>query len=117
MQITPARILLLTKTYQDVIQAYVARAYHARGAFAVHTWIATKPKNAEQYTVYQVVGWNLYRNLPALSISKISLIALGTAKSQSCSLIFVAPKQKRLFKIQKPPKIIPTHLNIRRGRS
>ncbi len=59
------------KTYQDaVIQAYVARAYHARGAFAVHTWIATKPKNAEQYTVYQVVGWNLYRNLPALSIKQ-----------------------------------------------
>src|SRR5690606_7750949 len=55
-------------TPEAVIQAYSAKAFHWRGLFAVHTWIAVKPKNALQYTVYQIVGWRLWRGLPALMV-------------------------------------------------
>lgn len=40
-----------------VVQVYAARAYSWRGAFAVHTWIATKQPNAEQYQTHHVIGW------------------------------------------------------------
>lgn len=56
-----------THTSEAVIQVYSARAFNWRGLFSVHLWIAAKPKNAEQYTVYQVVGWRTLRGLPALS--------------------------------------------------
>ena len=49
-----------------IIQVYSARAFNWRGMFAVHTWIAAKPRAARQYTVYHVVGWNLRRNLPVV---------------------------------------------------
>lgn len=49
-----------------VVQAYAARAFNWRGIFAVHTWIATKPKGAEHYTVHQVMGWRRYHNLPVV---------------------------------------------------
>lgn len=55
-------------THEAIIQAYSARAFNWRGIFATHTWIATKAKDADHYTVYQVVGWQLYRNLPAVAI-------------------------------------------------
>jgi hypothetical protein len=51
-----------------VIQVYSARAFNWRGIFASHTWIAVKEKNAKQFKVYQVVGWLLFRGLPALSV-------------------------------------------------
>jgi hypothetical protein len=57
-------------TPEAVIQVYAARAFNWRGAIASHSWIATKPKNAKEYTVYQVVGWRQYRGLPALSIAQ-----------------------------------------------
>lgn len=53
-------------TRQAVIQAYSARAYNWRGLFAVHTWIAVKPRNGKQYIVYQVIGWRLFSGLPVL---------------------------------------------------
>lgn len=49
-----------------VVQVYAARAFNWRGIFAVHTWIATKEKNAKAYTVYQVLGWNEMRGLPVV---------------------------------------------------
>lgn len=57
-------------THEAIIQAYAARAFNWRGIIASHSWIAVKPKNAAQYTVYQVVGWRTYRGLPALSIAE-----------------------------------------------
>jgi hypothetical protein len=39
------------------IQIYSAKAFSWRGKFSQHTWIATKEKNADSYTVYQVVLW------------------------------------------------------------
>lgn len=52
-----------------IIQVYSARTFNWRGIFAVHTWLAVKAKNADHYTVYQVIGWRFYRNLPPVSIA------------------------------------------------
>jgi hypothetical protein len=54
------------KIKEAVVQVYSARAFNWRGIFATHTWIAVKAKNAQYFTVYQVIGWRLYRNLPPL---------------------------------------------------
>ena len=53
---------------QAVIEAYAADAFGWRGWFAVHTWLAVKPANAEQYTVYEVVGWGVDNGRSALRI-------------------------------------------------
>jgi hypothetical protein len=53
-------------TSEAVVQVYSARALNWRGIFGVHTWIATKPANATEYTVSQVIGWRVYRGLPAV---------------------------------------------------
>jgi hypothetical protein len=53
-------------TPEAVVQVYTARALNWRGIFAVHSWVATKPENAETYTVHQVIGWRIYRDLPAM---------------------------------------------------
>ena len=49
-----------------VIEVYAADAFSWRGWFAVHTWLAIKPQNADQYTVYEVVGWRVGRGQSAL---------------------------------------------------
>lgn len=51
---------------QAVIEVYAADAFSWRGWFAVHTWVALKAENAVDYTVYEVVGWRVRRNQPAL---------------------------------------------------
>jgi hypothetical protein len=53
-----------------IVQIYAARAHGWRGNYAVHSWIATKEKDAKAYLVYQVVGWRSYRNLPVVSVEK-----------------------------------------------
>src|SRR5215470_15967620 len=54
-------------TPEAIVQVYAARALNWRGIFGVHSWIATKPENASGYMIYQVIGWRLYRHLPAVS--------------------------------------------------
>ena len=54
------------KTPEAVVQVYAARALNWRGIFGVHTWIATKRDNAPHFVVHQVIGWRVWRNLPAL---------------------------------------------------
>ena len=51
-----------------VVLAYRAKLWGFRGIFADHTWLATKAKNADNYTVYEVIGWRLRRNVSALRI-------------------------------------------------
>ena len=51
---------------EAVVQVYAARAFNWRGLFAVHTWIATKEKNAPHYTVHQVLGWRAWDRLPVV---------------------------------------------------
>ncbi len=53
-----------------IIQVYAARAHNWRGAFGVHTWFATKRHGAKYYTVYQAIGWNLYRGRPVVAVSR-----------------------------------------------
>jgi hypothetical protein len=52
-----------------LVQVYASRTFSWRGAFAVHTWLAAKPKGAERYTRYEVIGWNLRYGGSAVSIS------------------------------------------------
>src|SRR5690606_33475855 len=44
---------------EAVVQVYGARAVGAKGLFGVHTWVAVKPSNAADWTVYEVIGWRL----------------------------------------------------------
>ena len=44
---------------EAVVQVYGARTIGAKGLFGVHTWVAVKPTEAAQWTVYEVVGWRL----------------------------------------------------------
>lgn len=53
-----------------VVQAYAARVWGWRGWFADHTWLAVKPENGADYTVYEVIGWRARRGLPALRVAK-----------------------------------------------
>ena len=46
-------------THEAVVQVYGARTLGVKGLFGVHTWIAVKPSNALEYTVYEVIGWRL----------------------------------------------------------
>lgn len=45
-------------TPEAVVQIYAARAFNWRGAFGVHTWIATKAAGAPHYRIYQVTRWS-----------------------------------------------------------
>jgi hypothetical protein len=42
---------------EAIVQVYAGRAFRWRGIFGVHTWIATKERDAENYVVHQVLGW------------------------------------------------------------
>jgi hypothetical protein len=57
-------------TPEAVIQVYGARTVAWRGWFGVHTWIAAKRTNEQAYTVYEVIGWRLYRGGSAVSVSE-----------------------------------------------
>ncbi len=51
---------------EAVVQVYAARAFSWRGLFAVHMWIAVKPKGSPYYITYQVLGWRAYRGHPVV---------------------------------------------------
>jgi hypothetical protein len=55
-------------TSEAVVQVYAARTWGWRGYFGVHTWVAVKPARAKAYTVYEVIGWRLFREGSALAI-------------------------------------------------
>ncbi len=46
---------------EALVHVYAARAINWRGWFAVHSWIAVKPKDAAAYTTYQLTGWRIRR--------------------------------------------------------
>ncbi len=48
-------------TPEALVQVYAARAFNWRGIFGVHTWIATKERDAGHYVVHQVLGWRAWR--------------------------------------------------------
>lgn len=45
---------------EAIIQVYAARAARWRGAFGVHTWIATKRTGERRYTRLEVIGYRAY---------------------------------------------------------
>jgi len=47
-------------TPEAVVQIYAARTVGWRGYFGVHTWIAAKPSHADEFTVYEVIGYRLH---------------------------------------------------------
>lgn len=55
-------------TSEAVIHVYAARAFRWRGAFGVHTWIAAKPQGAEEYTRFEVMGFNVARGGKAVRV-------------------------------------------------
>ena len=54
---------------EAVVQVYASRAFGWRGAFGVHTWLAAKPRDAERYTRYEVIGWLARMGQPVISVS------------------------------------------------
>lgn len=75
---------------EAVIEFYAADAYSWRGWFAVHSWLAVKPQNANKYTVYEVVGWRK----PALNEYKTDTrIAIGMELAQRKFFLFRVKKQ------------------------
>ena len=59
-----------TEEADAVVQLYAARTYNWRKYFAVHSWIAVKEKNADSYTIYQVLGFKKWRTGNAIDIQK-----------------------------------------------
>jgi len=57
------------KHTEAIVQVYAARAYSWRGMFGVHCWIAVKPTDALEFTVYEVMGWNVRHGYPAVRVS------------------------------------------------
>ena len=57
-------------TREAVLQVYGAPTWGWRGWFAIHTWFAAKHTGDSAYTVYEVIGWRLYRGLPLVRIEK-----------------------------------------------
>lgn len=57
-------------TPEAVVQVYTARAYHWRGLFGMHMWVAVKAENAPTYTLYQVVGWRAYQGQSVVVASR-----------------------------------------------
>jgi len=53
---------------EAVVQVYGARTVGAKGLFGVHTWVAVKPAAAEEWTVYEVVGWRLRSSESAMVV-------------------------------------------------
>lgn len=56
-------------TPEAVIHVYAANAARWRGAFGVHTWLATKPQGADRYTRFEVIGFGVTRGRPAVRVA------------------------------------------------
>lgn len=55
-------------TPEAIIHVYTARAFRWRGAFGVHSWIATKPQGATHFTRLEVMGFNVARGGRAVRV-------------------------------------------------
>ena len=53
-------------TRDAIVQVYAARAARWRGYFGVHTWIAVKRTDADEFTVHEIMGFRLRRTGTAL---------------------------------------------------
>ena len=53
-----------------MVQVYAARTINWKGWLSVHSWIATKEKDADYYETYQVMGYRVFRGGEAVSVKK-----------------------------------------------
>jgi hypothetical protein len=53
---------------EAAVRVYGARTMGVKGLFGVHTWVAVKPQDAAEWTVYEVIGWRLRWSDSALVI-------------------------------------------------
>jgi len=53
-----------------LVQVYGADVVGLRGHFAIHTWVATRARGADEFRIYEVIGWRLRRGRPAVRISE-----------------------------------------------
>lgn len=53
---------------ESIVQIYGARAFSWRGYFGIHPWVSWKKKEEKEYTVAQVIGWNLRRGPTSVSV-------------------------------------------------
>ena len=51
-----------------IVRVYAARASGWHGIFGVHTWVAVRPAEATEYTIYEVIGWRVRYGSPAVVI-------------------------------------------------
>lgn len=52
------------------VQIYTAKAFSWRGKFSVHTWLATKEKDADSYLIYHVLMWGSVYGDGVIAINK-----------------------------------------------
>jgi hypothetical protein len=57
------------KEFNPVVQVYSGRAWGWRGAFGVHTWIATKRRGADHYVRHEVIGWGVRYGAEAVRVN------------------------------------------------
>lgn len=111
----PAGIAYAPENFSDaVIEVYAADAYSWRGWFAVHTWIAVKPQDAPEYTVYEVTGWRVKSGLPALreyTTPTPDRYWYGANRRKSFQLPVKKPELCYL-RCRKPLPAIPGQMNI-----
>jgi len=63
----PAGIATLpSEDSRAIIEFYAADAFSWRGWFAVHPWLAIKEENGLEYSVYEVIGWQVKQGKPAI---------------------------------------------------
>ena len=55
---------------EPIVQVYAARAFSWRGFLGVHTWIATKRRDAPGFMVYEVIGWRKYHDMPVVAVTE-----------------------------------------------
>ncbi len=55
---------------QAIVQVYGARTVGWRGAFGVHTWVAVKPRDAADWTTYEIIGWRALRTGDGLAVTR-----------------------------------------------
>lgn len=56
------------REFDPVVQVYSGRAWGWRGAFGVHTWIATKRLGADHYVRHEVIGWGVRHGADAVRV-------------------------------------------------
>ncbi|MBF0286119.1 MAG: DUF3750 domain-containing protein [Magnetococcales bacterium] len=53
---------------EAMVRLYMARTFSWRGIFGMHPWFALKEKNADHWTVLEVLGWNLRRDKSVVEV-------------------------------------------------